>query len=122
MLRGILAGLVAYAIFGKVGLYLLQVCWSDYDLHSIDKSFTVPMLAARLFVGNIASIAAGVAATKMGDNKGKSAWVVGTLVFIGAAYVHFMTITWTEYPLWYHLTYVLPIVPVIGLSGFLAER
>lgn len=83
MLRGILAGIVAYAILGKVGLYLLQVCWSDYDLHTIDKSFTVCMLLARLLTGNIASIAAGVVATKMGDNKGKSAWVMGILVFIG---------------------------------------
>lgn len=34
MIRGIAAGLIAYAIAGKLGLYLLQLCWSEYDAHS----------------------------------------------------------------------------------------
>ncbi|MFN8342955.1 MAG: hypothetical protein U0V64_14935 [Cyclobacteriaceae bacterium] len=121
MIRGIVAGLIAYAISGKLGLYLLQLCWSAYETHSADRSYTLSMLLARLFVGTLAAIAAGVAATKFARDKGRTALLVGLLAFSGGAYVHFLTDTWTAYPIWYHLAYVLPIIPVTGLGGYLAH-
>jgi peptidoglycan/LPS O-acetylase OafA/YrhL len=112
----VLAGLIAYAAIGKLGLYLLQVSWAGYALHSTDKSYSTGMLLARLLVGVLASVAAGITVAKVTNSQRKSAWIVGVIVLCGASYIHFMTKTWTDYPLWYHLAYVLPIVPVIALS------
>jgi uncharacterized membrane protein YgdD (TMEM256/DUF423 family) len=122
LIFGIITGLIAYAIIGKLGLYLLQVSWSDYAIRSIDKSYTLEMLLTRQFVGILASITAGITATKIANDNGKSAWFVGTIVFCGGFYIHFMTKTWTEYPVWYHFAYVTLIIPVIGLSRFFVTK
>lgn len=119
---GLLAGLIAYALVGKLGLHLLQLSWADYAAHSSDKSYTLPMLLARLIVGLLAAVVASVMATKLANDAGKSAWWVGALVFIGGSYVHLLTAVWTEYPIWYHWAYLLPILPVIGLSHSLLEK
>lgn len=118
---GILAGLIAYIITGSIGLYLLRNCWTDYAIASKDKSYTFEMLLFRLFVGISASIIAGVIATKITNDKGKSAWFVGTIVFFFAAYIHFFRV-WSEYPGWYHVAYLLPIIPITGLSHYLISK
>ena len=60
---------------------------------------------------------AGVLATKVANDEGKTAWFVGAMVFCGAAYVHFFRV-WADYPVWYHFAYLLPIIPVTGLSHY----
>jgi fructose-specific phosphotransferase system IIC component len=119
---GIFVGLTAYAIIGKLGLYLLQVSWTQYALHSLDKLYSVEMLLTRQFIGILASITAGFAATIIASDNGKSAFFVGIIIFCGGSYIHFMTKTWTEYPVWYHFAYVIPILPVIALSSFLISK
>jgi uncharacterized membrane protein YgdD (TMEM256/DUF423 family) len=118
----IITGLLAYVIVGKFGLYLLQISWSDYAIHSTDKSYTLEMLLARQLVGILASISASICTVKVANDIGKSVWIVGFIVFCGGSYIHFMTITWTEYPPWYHFAYVLPIIPVTGLSHYLFAK
>lgn len=113
---------MAYALVGKRGLYLLLMSWRDYATHSSDKSFTLPMLFARLLVGLLAATTASISATKLTNDSGKSAWVVGTLVFMAASYVHLLTAVWSEYPAWYHWAYLLPILPVTGLSHTLLGK
>lgn len=115
---GILAGLAAYAIIGSLGLYLLKISWAAYAIASENKSYTLPMLLSRILVGILASIAAGISAAKISNDKGKSAWFAGVIVFCWAAYIHIFKV-WTDYPIWYHLAYLLPIIPIIGLSHYL---
>jgi hypothetical protein len=114
---GILAGLIAYMIIGSLGLYLLRFSWNDYAIAYKDKSYTLVMLLSRLSVGMIASIIAGISTTKITNDKGKSTWIVGAIVFCVAAYVHFFWV-WADYPVWYHFVYLLPIIPTIGLSHY----
>jgi hypothetical protein len=118
---GILTGLIAYMIIGLLGLYLLRISWADYAISNKDKSYTLIMLLSRLFVGIIAAIVAGISATKIANDNGKSAWYVGAIVFCVAAYDHFFRI-WNDYPAWYHFAYLLPLLPVIGLSGYFIHK
>jgi hypothetical protein len=121
-ISGIVAGLISYVIIGKFGLYMLQISWGDYAIHSKDKSYTLEMLLSRQLLGILASITASICTTKIANNNRKNVWLVGSIVFCAASYIHFMTITWTEYPTWYHFAYVLPIIPVIGLSHYLFRK
>ena len=121
MFFGVLAGLSAYMIIGSIGLYLLKICWADYASSSIDKSYTLAMLLSRLFVGILASICTGISTTKIANNSVRSAWFVGAIVFCGAAYIHFVRV-WIDYPVWYHFAYLLPIIPVIGISHYFFKR
>jgi hypothetical protein len=117
----ILAGLLAYAIIGKLGLHLLKIYWSNYALREIDKSYTLTMLLSRQVVGIAASVIAGVTSTKLSSNNKRSAWLVGVIIFGLAAYHHLFNV-WNDYPVWYHLAYLLPIVPVVGLSQYLVGK
>ena len=113
---GILVGLVAYMIIGSLGLSLLSIIWADHAISSKDKSFTFAMLLSRLLIAIFASIVAGIGATKISNDNGKSAWFVGAIIFCIAAYIHFFMV-WSDYPVWYHFAYLLPIIPIIGLSN-----
>ena len=117
---GILAGVAAYAIVGLSGLYLLKICWADYAIAAKDKSYTTEMLLSRLFIGIIAAIAAGISTSKNSDSM-KSVWFAAAVIFTYAAYTHFVKV-WPDYPVWYHLSYLLPIIPVIVLSSYLLQK
>ncbi len=119
---GILSGLTVYIIVGSIGLYLLRTCWPAYAIASKDKSYTREMLLSRLLIGILAAAFSGTIATKIAQDKGKSAWLVGATVCCVAAYIHFCRV-WQDYPAWYHAAYLLPIIPITGLSHyFIANR
>ena len=120
-LYGILSGIIVYAVVGLSGLYLLRICWTDYAIAARDKSYTVGMLLSRLLVGLLASVLAGIVATKVADEKADTAWRVGAIVFCVAAYIHFLRV-WADYPEWYHFAYLLPIIPVTGISHYLFSK
>jgi uncharacterized membrane protein YeaQ/YmgE (transglycosylase-associated protein family) len=122
LIFGILAGLIAYAMIGSFGLFVLRISWADYAIASKDKSYTLTMMIFRLSVGILAAIIAGISATKIANNEGESAWFVGIILFCVGSYNHFFTSVWTDYPVWYHLAFVIPIIPVIGLSYYLLPR
>lgn len=117
---GIFAGLASYAIVGKLGLYLLEVGWTNYAAHTADKSYTFGMLLARQLVGISAAVASGIASGILAKDRGIVSWWVSIIVFCRASYIHFMTKTWADYPLWYHFTYVGLIIPVIRWSRALS--
>jgi hypothetical protein len=119
---GILAGLIAYAMIGSFGLFILRISWADYAIASKDKSYTSTMMIFRLSVGILAATFAGISATKIANDEGKSAWFVGIIIFCVSSYNHFLTSVWTDYPIWYHFAFVLPIIPVTGLSRYVLVR
>ena len=119
---GIVAGLIVYVIIGSIGLYLLRICWADYAIANKDKSYTFEMLLFRLLVGIFSSVIAGAITTKITSDRGKTAWFVGAIVFCVGLYIHFLTTVWGDYPIWYHFAYVLPILPITGLSHYLLVK
>lgn len=118
---GILTGLIVYVIVGSIGLYLLRAYWPEYAIASKDNSYTFEMLLSRLLIGILASVFTGIIATKIANDEGKSAWYVGAIVLSIAACIHFFRV-WTDYPIWYHFAYLLPIIPITGLSHVLSNK
>jgi hypothetical protein len=119
LIFGIIAGLLAYAMIGALGLFILQISWVDYAIASKDKAYTIAMMTSRLSVGILAAIIAGICATKIASDKGRSACIVGVFVFCFGSYNHFLTTVWTDYPIWYHFAFVIPIIPITWLSHLL---
>jgi len=113
----VLAGLIGYATSGSLGLYLLKTFWVEYAKSSVDKSYTFEMLLSRLFVGFVAAVTASILTTKTSKQPWKTSWIVGIIVFSVAAYIHFIRV-WTDYPIWYHFSYLLLIIPIIKLTSY----
>jgi hypothetical protein len=120
-LYGILSGFIVYAMIGSFGLFLLLKCWPAYRIAARDKSYSSAMLLSRLSIGILAAVLAGIVAKKMANDKGKAAWFVGLTIFCIAAYIHFFRV-WADYPVWYHFAYLLPIIPITGLSHYFIHK
>jgi ABC-type multidrug transport system permease subunit len=118
---GVLCGLIAYSITGSIGLFLLLNCWPAYAIASKDKSYTFEMLLLRLLAGLLAAVLAGISVARIANNREKSAWLAGIIVLAVASYIHFFRV-WADYPRWYHMAYLLPVVPVISLSNYLFSK
>ena len=116
MLRSILAvvaGLLAWA----VGVTVLNLClrhgWPAYAAVEKTMLFTVPMMAARLSISGISSLASGFVAAALGRS-GQAALIAGVLLLLIFVPIHYTI--WSKFPLWYHLTFLisLPLLSVIG--------
>ena len=118
---GLLAGLIAYIVTGLMALYLLRIAWSGYAAASKNKSYTFEMKLSRLFIGILAALAAGIISTTLANDRGKTAWLTGVIICCFAAYIHFFRV-WADYPVWYHFSYLLTIIPITGLSYYLMRK
>ncbi len=112
----VLGGLASFLIIGATGLAALRLGWADYARAEPTKAYTFGMLIARLTIALIASATAGVVATKIARTGAGAAWWVGVFLLAGSAPIHLVT-QWADYRAWYHFAYLLPLIPVTGLSG-----
>jgi len=82
--------------------------------------FTLGMEIARLVMAAVTSLAAGAATGAIAPASRLAPWIVG-LVLVALfvpAHVHL----WDRFPLWYHLTFLLPLAPLVALGAQLASR
>jgi hypothetical protein len=104
------------------GFSLLRVIWPDYALAEPEKAYTLTMLFVRLviFTAMIATTA-GVATLVAGDRR--VAWIAGGLILVLSLPPHlYPGYVWDDYPAWYHLVYLLSILPIAVYSGRLVRR
>ncbi len=119
VILGILAGIIGWVFVGFVGLLTLRISWPDYANAIDDFAFTVPMLLARLVVGFLSSFAAGWAVFATSKNM-KVVWCWGAVFLLYACYMHFVVL-WSNFPVWFHFSYITTLLPVIILGGFAEE-
>ncbi len=120
LLAAILVGLASWLLVGATGLGGLRAVWTAYSLAESNKSYTFGMLLSRLTVGLVCSVTAGGVATKVARGSMSAAWWLGGLLLIFSAPIHLVSV-WADYPVWYHVAYLLPLMPVAGLGGSLAR-
>ena len=114
---GIVAGLIAWTVIGACGLFVLRLSWPAYALAETQMTFTLAMQISRLAVSVASSVGGGwLAATIAGQ--GRAAWWLGVLLVIIFIPIHYSL--WNKFPAWYHLTFLLTLAPIVGVSGRLA--
>ena len=116
----VLGALAIWLILGATGLAVLHVSWPDYARAEPTKAYTFGMLIARLTIALVCSATAGAVAARVSRRGTGAAWWLGVLLLAGSAPIHLVNV-WADYPAWYHLAYLLPLIPVTGLSGTLVS-
>jgi hypothetical protein len=111
---GVVAGILAWLIAGLLGLAGLSAIWPAYASAVPLKAFSTAMLLARLGVAVAASIVGGLAAGGLGG--AGAARGVGYVLTALSAVVH-IGMVWADYPIWYHVIYLLSLFPVTALAG-----
>jgi hypothetical protein len=79
-------------------------------------AFTLTMLAARLVLGALASMAAGLAATLV--SRKAVPWLAGLLLALFIP-VHYSL--WDRFPVWHHLVFLVSL-PLLTFAGAIAHR
>jgi hypothetical protein len=82
-------------------------------------SFTLPMMAARLVVGALASLAAGAGAGAIALPKSYAPWVLSGILV--AAFIPVHVKIWDKLLVWYHLTFLLTLAPLVAIGTTLVR-
>jgi hypothetical protein len=112
---GIVAGLVCWVIVASVAGLIMRLSWPAYVSVASAMTFTLPMLIARLSIGALATLSMGFV-TALITQSSITRLIAGVLLLILFIPQHVML--WDKFPLWYHLTFLLSLVPLtyVGTS------
>lgn len=116
---GVIAGLGVWVIVATVAGFIMRVSWPAYASVASAMTFTLPMMIARLSIGAIATIAMGTVTAAIA----KSVIVrlmPGVLILLIFIPEHVML--WEKFPVWYHLAFLLSLVPLTYVGGHFAGR
>ena len=111
----ILGGCAAWAVAATLLNLALRLSWPDYAAVEKQMEFTLLMMIARLIVGALASLAAGLTTTWISRRNAIATWVLVAALLASFVPVHIGL--WTKFPAWYHLAFFasLALFPLVGL-------
>ncbi len=118
------AGLLTWMVVVTVIDRVLRLSIPEYTTAEHTLQFTLVMKWARLVMAIVTSLAAG-AVTRWIAPLGAAGrrWAplfVGSVVFAMFLPAHISI--WSRFPVWYHLTFLLTIIPAVLAGALLASR
>jgi hypothetical protein len=117
---GVVAGLLVWVTIVIVAGTILRLSWPAYASVAAAMTFTVPMLAARLSIGALATLATGLVTAAIVPRSMLATLLPGMLLLVGFIPQHLRL--WDKFPVWYHLTFLLSLVPLTWVGGTVAGR
>jgi hypothetical protein len=117
---GVVAGLVVWVIIVIVAGMIMRGAWPEYARVAGAMTFTLPMMFARLVIGGLATLAAGLVTALVARRSMLAKLMPGVLLLVAFIPQHVML--WDKFPVWYHLTFLASLVPLTYLGGKIAIR
>ena len=123
---GIVAGLVAWAVVVTLLDFGLRAAIPGYHAAELAlkssgvMQFTGTMEAGRLIEAALTSVAAGAVVGWIDSSKKWVPWVVGAIVLAMFLPIHIKL--WHTFPVWYHLAFLVPLVPLVVLGAALVRN
>ena len=117
----ILAGFVAWWVVATILNIGLRLWLPGYAMVEHSLLFTLPMKIARLSLAVVASVAAGAIVRIVAPASRWAPWVTGGVLLAMFLPVHLLYV-WSKFPIWYHLTFLLTLVPLVVLGAQLWPR
>ncbi len=118
MKRSILGFIVGLAVWALVASLLnrsLRFGLEGYAAAEPQMTFTHAMMAARLTLGALASLAAGAVTRAVAPSSTRLLWALGAVLLAAFIPVHIQL--WAKFPVWYHLVFLGTLVPLVALGG-----
>lgn len=121
----IVAGLVTWAVVVTLLNFGLRAAIPGYHAAELalestgTMQFTGAMEAGRLTEAALTSLAAGAVVSLIDPTRKWASWLVGGIVLAMFLPVHVKL--WHTFPAWYHLTFLVPLVPLVVLGATLAR-
>jgi len=116
----VVVALVAWVAIVTVAGLVLRVSWPAYASVAAAMTFTLPMLLARLAIGAVATLTAGWIAARIRPQSIRLTLIPGLILLVLFIPQHIMI--WPSFPIWYHLSFLLSLVPLTWVGGAQANR
>jgi hypothetical protein len=117
---GFIAGFLAWIVVVSLIDRMLRLVLAGYAAAEPLLTFTLGMMAARLGMAAVTSVLAGAALGAVAPANKRTPWVLG--VVLVAIFIPMHIRVWHSFPLWYHLTFLLTLAPLIALGAWLTNR
>lgn len=114
-----LAGLLTWIVVVSVINRVLRQSLPNYSAAEHTLQFTLAMKWARLLMAIVTSVAAGAVTGYISRSSRWAPLIVGSVVL--AMFLPLHIAIWSKFPAWYHLTFLLTIIPAV-LAGALLPR
>lgn len=118
-IAGILAGLVAWVLVVTVLNWGLRLWLPGYSQAEPAMLFTLGMEIARLSIAALTSLIAGALVRAIAPSR-LAPWIVGLALL--ALFVPDHIHIWNKFPIWYHLTFLITLAPLVALGAWLAPH
>jgi len=117
-IAAVVAGFIVWWVVATAANLLMRVAWPAYADVEKALTFTTAMMAARLAVGALSSLCAGVVAAWLTKKNGVAVNVL--VVALVALFVPVHYSLWNTFPLWYHAIFFasLVVVTFVGAAWF----
>jgi hypothetical protein len=115
----IVAGLVAWAVIVTILNFGLRAAIPGYHAAEATLQFTLAMKIGRLTEAALTSVAAGAIVGLVAPSKKWAPWIVGLIML--ALFLPEHLKLWSRFPIWYHLSFLVPLVPLVVLGGWVAR-
>ena len=116
----IIAGLVAWAAVVTILNFGLRAALPGYHAAEASLQFTLAMKFGRLTEAALTSLAAGVVVSRIAPASRWAPWLVGIITLAMFLPVHIRL--WDKFPVWYHLAFLVPLVPLVVAGAWLGAR
>ena len=117
---GVITGLLVWIVFTALAGVIMRGTWPEYAAVADAMTFTMPMLVGRLSIGGAATLAAGCVTALVARQPTLAPLTTGLILLVLFIPQHILL--WARFPVWYHLTFLLSLVPLTYLGGKLAAR
>lgn len=120
VIAGVATGLAAWIVAATVGNMAFRAAMPGYAGAESAMTFTLPMMFARLLLGAASSVVGGAATAWIvrGDRHGP--WILGMVLV--AVFIPVHVGLWDKFPIWYHATFLVSLLPLTLLGASLFAR
>lgn len=115
----IIVGLVVWGVVITLFNFGLRATIPGYHAAEATLQFTSAMKAGRLIEAALTSVVAGAAVGLIAPTKKWASWTVGLIILAMFLPVHVGL--WSKFPVWYHLAFLVPLVPLVALGAALVR-
>jgi hypothetical protein len=116
----VVAGLFVWLAVVTVAGLIMRLSWPAYASVAAAMTFTLPMLIARLSIGAVATIVTGLVTAAIAPRSILTRLLPGIVLLLAFIPLHISL--WQAFPIWYHLTFLLSLVPLTYVGGAAARR
>ena len=116
----VIAAVVAWFFVATVLNLALRAWWPHYHEAEIAFNFTFAMKLARLVLGAASSLGAGFLAARI--DRGRMRAVTLTGIALLCLFIPGHYLIWDKFPVWYHLTFLVSLLPLTLLGGALDHQ